>query len=529
MSADRNMINFFSFVTAKPWRANLCAMALGAMLTLAFAPFQVFPLAILSLAGLLTLWLNTDRWRAFRLGWWFGIGLFTTGTYWTYISIHDIGDVPVAFSVIISGALIAFMATYPAFVGYCLNRFYPTNTDIKLRFVFPAIWTLSEWLRSNVLSGFPWLLVGYSQTVSPLKAWAPIFSVYGVTFVVALISGTLVNAFFKYRRSEYFQLYVNLMFIAAIWVASAYFAHRTYTQPEGQPIKVSLVQGNIPQTLKWSPEHVSLSLDTYAELTEPLWGKSKLIIWPEAAVPLSLQNAQNFIQMLDEKAKKSGANLYLGIPIQASDGEGYYNAIATLGDKHQAYFKRRLVPFGEFIPVPGIFSQFFDFLHVPLASMMSGKGQQDPFTLGKVEILPSICYEIAYAELMFTRNKNIGVLLTVTNDAWFGKSIAQAQHLQMGVMRALELQRPLLFASNDGITAIIDPDGTVQKAAPTHQAYVLQGQVQPMVGLTPWMMTGLDPLTMYMLFLLFLARRAEKKANKQQPPIQTTEKGLPQT
>lgn len=524
------MTNFLSFVTAKAWRVNLCAVLLGALLTLAFAPFEVFPFAVLSLAGLLALWINTDRWRAFRLGWLFGVGLFSTGTYWTYISIHDIGDVPAVFAALISGALIAGMALYPALVGYCLSRFFPTHTNMKLRYAFPVLWTLGEYLRSTFLSGFPWLLVGYSQTYSPLKGWAPLFSVFGVTFLVALTSGALVNAVLKFRESQFFGAYLNLMTITLIWIAGALLNLHAYTQPEGNPIKVGLVQGNIAQTIKWSPEHVNLSLDTYANLTEPLWGKNKLIIWPEAAVPLSLQSAEDYIQMLEEKAKQTGTTLFLGIPIQSSDGSGYYNAIATLGDSRQFYLKRHLVPFGEYVPVPGVFAKFFDFLHVPLASMMSGNPVQKPLILGDISILTSICYEIAYPELMRYNDKSIGILLTITNDAWFGKSIAQAQHLQMAAMRAIEFQRPLLFASNDGITAIIGPDGNIQKAAPTHQPYVLEGQVQPLVGLTPWMVTGLSPLMLFMLIMLFIATRAEKRAYKLiKQSIETTQKGLTQT
>jgi apolipoprotein N-acyltransferase len=515
---------------AKTWRANLCALLLGGMLTLAFAPFEVFPFAVLSLAGLLGLWLNTDRWRAFRLGWLFGVGLFSTGVYWIYISVHDVGDVPVVFSLIITGALIAVMALYPAFVGYCLSRFFPSTTNLKLRYAFPALWTLGEYLRGSLFSGFPWLLVGYSQTYSPLKGWAPLFSVFGVSLLVAFTSGLLVNVILKLHRKQFYAAYINAFLIFLVWMAGAMFNLQVYTQAEGVPIKVSLVQGNIPQRMKWSPEHVHESLATYANMTESLWGKGKLIIWPEAAVPLPLQSAQGYIEALDTKAKQTGTDLFIGIPIQTPEGNGYYNAIATLGNSHQVYLKRQLVPFGEYVPVPGVFAKFFDFLHVPLASMMSGSTGHKPLMLGDVKILPAICYEIAYPELMRSSDSKIGLLLTVTNDAWFGESIAQAQHLQMAAMRAIEYQRPLLFVSNDGITAIISANGIIQQAAPTHQAYVLQGQVQPKTGMTPWMATGLNPLILFIIMMLFFARRSEHAARKMaQQSIIITEKGLPQS
>lgn len=525
------MDKILSFVATKPWCGNLCALLLGGLLTLAFAPFEVFPFAVISLAGLLALWLNANRWRAFRLGWLFGVGLFSTGVYWIYISIHDIGNVPIAFSVLITAALIAFMALFPAYVGYFLSRFFPINTDLKIRFAFPAIWTLSEYLRCILFSGFPWLLVGYSQTYSPLKGMAPLFSVFGVTLAVAATSGLLVNAIIHYRRRQYFMAYLHLFAIAALWAASALLNLKVYTEPTGHPIKVSLVQGNIAQTIKWSPEHINLSLERYADMTESLWGNGNLIIWPEAAVPVPLQNAEDYVNKLDEKAQQSNSHLFIGIPIRSNDGEGYYNAIATLGDTHQVYLKRHLVPFGEYVPVPGMFARFFDFLQVPLADMMSGKAKQPLLTVGDVKILPAICYEITYPELMLSSDSKIGLLLTVTNDAWFGKSIAQAQHLQMAAMRAIEYQRPLLFASNDGITAIIGPDGVIQKAAPTHQAYVLQGEVQPRTGITPWMASGSNPILLFIFLLIFIASRSQRKARKKAAAqmIDVNEEGLKQT
>jgi apolipoprotein N-acyltransferase len=245
----------------------------------------------------------------------------------------------------------------------------------------------------------------------------------------------------------------------------------------------------------------------YETLTQPLWGKNKVIIWPEAAIPLAIQDISPFIEAVDKKARAKGTHLILGIPIQANSG--YYNAVVSLGDKYAVYLKRRLVPFGEYMPMPSLLSPLFSIMHFPMSNIVPGRYSQPPFIINGTKILVSICYEIAFPELITVRDQTIGMLLTVTNDAWFGKSAAQAQHLQIAAMRAVEMRRPLLFVSNNGITAIINADGLVISAAPPRKSFVLNGLVQPTVGLTPWQRLGFDPLLLILLCLLLVAIRSK--------------------
>lgn len=490
---------------------DLAALLLGIMLTFAFAPYDIFPLAIVAPAGLLALWLNTTPKRAAWLGFLFGLGLFGAGVYWVFHSIHVIGEVPTLLAGVITAGMIAYLALYPAIVGYLTNRYFPVVNTAKLVCAFPAIWVASEWLRSWFLTGFPWLLIGYSQTNSPLKGYAPILSVYGVSLAVLMSSALIVNAVVEWRQKAYRYAYFNLLAWVLIWVAGGLFSLIPWTRPEGNSIPVSLVQGNIAQTIKWSPEHLQQSFERYTELTQPLWAKDKLIIWPETAIPLPLQNAAGFIQTMDEKAKASGSHLILGIPIRA-ENIGFYNAIVTLGSDKKVYIKRRLVPFGEYTPFSNLLSNVLKFMNLPMSDMVPGKINQGPLIIGNLKILPSICYEIAYPELLKTQDSTINLMLTVTNDAWFGDSSAQAQHLQMAEMRSIEFGRPALFVSNDGITAIIGPDGKIEAAAPQREVFVLNGTVQPTIGLTPWMKNGIDPILFILIFLLGTAVHSNMKA-----------------
>ena len=486
----------------------LAALLSGASLTLAFAPFEIYPLAILAPAALLALWLNTSAKKAFSLGFLFGLGFFGTGVYWVFISIHDYGHAPALLAGALTVGLVSLLALFPGFAGYLTSRYFPKTNTPKLIYAFPTIWVTTEWLRGWVATGFPWLLVGYSQTSSPLSGYAPLLSVYGVSLAVTLTSGLLLNAILQFRKQHYRATYLNLFAIVCLFTLGGLSSLIPWTEPTGKPLAVSLVQGNIPQSIKWSPDYADLSLNRYETLTAPLWGKSQLIVWPEAAIPVPLQDVKPYINALNQKAVKTDSHLLLGIPIPDANTHRYYNAIVSLGNTPGRYLKQHLVPFGEYTPFQQLSSRLFHFLDIPMSEMAAGQSQQPLLAANQVYILPFICYEIAYTALAQTNNPNVGLLLTVTNDAWFGNSSAQAQHLQIAQMRAIELRRPLLFASNNGLTAAIGPKGTIEAAAPAHVTFVLNAAVQPMTGMTPFMRNGLDPLAFIFICLIVIARRA---------------------
>ena len=494
----------------------LLAAILGIALMFAFAPFEIFPLAVLAPAGLCALIYNASPRRSFWLGFAFGAGFFGSGVYWIFISISRYGDVPAFFTILITAVFIAILSLFPAITCSFTNRHFTANTHTKIVYAFPALWVLSEWIRSWFFTGFPWLILGYSQTHSPLKGFAPIFSVYGISLALMVTSSLLVCGIKALRRNAYSTVYLNIFIITVIWVTGGLLSYIPWTQAVDKPVSVSLVQGNIPQSLKWDADSVELSLNSYRELTAPLWGQSDIIIWPEMAIPLPLSVAKDFVGDLSELATTHHSALIFGIPVQTAQEDGYYNALMAVGKDKGTYIKRQLVPFGEFVPMENIFARAFDFLDVPMSSLKSGPHHQPPLQVGNLTILPFICYEIAYPELARSIDPNINLLLTVTNDAWFGESTAQAQHLQMAAMRSIEMARPGLFVSNDGITAIINTKGHIDKAAPTHTAFVLKGEVQAYKGLTPWMRNGIDPLLIIIAVMLFASYRHTHQAKRQQ-------------
>lgn len=492
---------------------DILALLAGAILTLSFAPFNIFPLAILSGALLLNVWLNSSTQRAFWRGWLFGVGLFSTGVYWVYISIHTYGGTNVFAATLITALLIAYISFFPALAGYLLNRFFPTNNNAKILLAFPAIWVFTEWVRSWLFTGFPWLLVGYSQMTSPLRGYAPIASVFGISLAVLFCSGLVLKIILEIKQKNYPQVYKFSVVLLLIWIIGGTLSLIAWTKPINKPIQISMVQGNIAQELKWSPEHVQPTLDHYEELTNSHWN-SPIVIWPESAIPVPLQMATDFVESMAKLAYSHQTTFISGIPIKDENSDSYYNAVIAIGAGQGLYLKHRLVPFGEFIPFRKIFGRLFDLMQVPMSNFISGEGHPDPILSNGLKIAAFICYEIAYPEQVLWRQGDMNMILTISNDAWFGHSIAQAQHLQMAGMRALEMGRPVLFVSNDGITAFINAKGKIQSRAPAHEPYVLTDTIQATAGTTPWQRFGMDPVFIIIISFLGVAaiRRNEKDA-----------------
>lgn len=488
---------------------NALALLAGVLLTLACAPFNIFPLAIISAAIILVLWLDVPREIAFQRGFFYGIGLFGSGVYWLYISMHTYAYLPAAAAGALTSVAVALLALFPALKGWLLNRYFPRTNTTKILCAFPAIWVFIDWIRSWVFSGFPWLYIGYSQTLSPLKGYAPLFSVFGVSMATVLTSALIVNAYRAFKQNNRKNGYLSIAACALIWVAGGILSTVTWTKPDGRPIQISMVQANIPQQLKWLPEQVEPTLKQYKDLSASHWQNSEVIIWPEGAIPAPLSYVEDFVNEMADIAKQHHAQLITGIPIKNPENNRYFNGVISVGESTSGfYLKRRLVPFGEFIPMQNWFGRIFDILHVPMSDMTASYNFTDPLTLSHgIKMITFICYEIAFPEQVRYTLKKFGIILTVTNDAWYGHSIAQAQHLQMAQMRAIENGRPVLFATNNGLTASISPTGKILSAAPPFEATVLTTLVQPYTGNTPWQRRGMDPILLIITTFLYRAYR----------------------
>jgi apolipoprotein N-acyltransferase len=469
------------------WPGEAAAAALGGLTVLAFAPYGFYLLPLFTLAGLLWLIAPFGWRRAAWRGFVFGAGEFLCGVHWIYISLHDMGGVPplpAAFMVLV---MTTIMALY--FAAACAMTAAWGRGSWRALLVFPAAWTLMEWLRGWFLTGFPWLNLGYSQVDSALAGYAPYLAGFGVAFVVVLGAGLLLTALesASWRRAA-----LPAAGLVALWLAGWGLGAVRWTHPAGAPLPVTLIQGDVPQDQKWEPEAFIPTLHLYRKLTDQNWD-SKLIIWPEAAVPAYQDEVQiDFLDPLEADARSHGTDIVLGVPTY--DGENYYNSVISLGSHDGTYNKRQLVPFGEnFEFLPLWVKHILRDAELPYSSFSPGAAEQPLLKAAGYEVGTSICYEDAYGEEIRRALPGAAFLINVSNDGWFGDSIALPQHLEIARLRAIEAGRWLLRTTNTGITAIVDDRGRVRATAPTDQVYVLKGEIQPLAGATPVALWGDGP------------------------------------
>ncbi|HJS92086.1 MAG TPA: apolipoprotein N-acyltransferase [Steroidobacteraceae bacterium] len=461
------------------------AFGAGALLACAFAPLQWWPLAILCPAALMGLWEGAAPRDAAWSGFWFSFGTFLAGTYWLYVSIHDLGRAPVSLTVALMLGLIGIMALYNALIGYAVARWLPRAGAWRWLIGMPAAWLLIEWWRGWFLSGFSWLSLGYSQTDTWLGRFAPLAGVYGVSLVLLVSAGALVALL---RGNARVRLIAGLTLIAP-WAVGAALGPVRWTRPAGAPVSVAVIQADIPQDEKWQAAYEDKILERYRKMTESALG-TKLIVWPEAALPAPANNLLPYIALVDRETQARGSSLVMGVVRASEDGERYYDAILALGNQASWYAKDHLVPFAEFFPVPHFVRNWLRLMSLPYESFSRGGTHQSPLPVAGLELGPTVCYEVGYGSYMLRMLPKANALVNVTNDAWFGHSTARYEQFQMARMRALEEGRSMIVATNDGISAVIGPDGKVLASAPPFEPYVLKSSVTPMAGLTPFARVG---------------------------------------
>ncbi len=483
------------------------AVPLGALHSLAFAPTACWPLGLLCLAALFAAWDGAPPKRAAAIGFGFGAGLFLAGTYWLYTSIHTIGEAPLAIAVVLMLGLVALMASYTALLGALVARFAPPAGPWRWLAVLPAGWVLAEWLRGWVLSGFPWLAVGYSQIDTPLAGLAPIVGIYGVSLATAVSAGALLAAVHATTRTRV----ALAALLLVLWGGAAALARVDWTHPVGAPLSVALVQGATAQDTKWEEAGRLRAREVYGRLTGEAIG-ARLIVWPEAALPELYHEAVPFLAPIYRAARAHGSDLLLGQVRYDTKSERFRNGLVALSDDEQWYYKRRLVPFGEFFPVPAFVRGWMAKMSLGYVDFLPGDAAQPPLRAAGQTIAATICYEDAYAVEQLAYLGEATLLVNVSNDAWFGDSTAPHQHLQITRMRALEAGRWLMRATNNGISAVIDPHGRVTARSAQFQAVVLRAEVVPYAGLTPYARLRNWPVLGGALALLAAAALARRRA-----------------
>lgn len=479
----------------------LIALLAGVVAVFGFAPFGLFPLPVLSLAVLFWLWSRAERpAQAAWLGFAFGMGLFCAGIGWIYVALHIYGYMHPLLAGLATALFAAVNATLPAAAGYAAGWIKRKITPsplagegggeggyLNLLLIMPAIWTLAEWLRGLLFTGFPWLSMGYSQVpTSPLAGYAPLLGVFGVSLILAASAGLLL-VLWNVRWSRPGKIAAVTLF--GLWICGAALSLVGWTQPQGEPLKVSLLQGNIAQDAKFDEERLIDTLETYRRLAEGT--DARLIVLPETALPLLRDNVPDTYEfILGNHARRNGGDILIGA-FEKEDGN-YYNSIYSLGSSDtQHYRKNHLVPFGEFIPLRSMLGWLInEVLQIPMGDQTSGGANQPPLAVAGQKVAVNICYEDAFGEEIIHALPEATLLVNVTNDAWYGESHAAMQHNQLSQMRALETGRMVLRATNTGVTSVIDKDGRILDMLPQFEEGVLTAEVQGYEGSTLFVWWG---------------------------------------
>jgi apolipoprotein N-acyltransferase len=491
---------------------NYAALSLaGALFPLSLAPFSLWPVALFSIAVLFTLLQNQSPQAAFKRAALFGAGLYLAGASWVYISMYVHGDVSMVFAIfgtLFFCLLMAVLFGLPFTLTALLPQ-SPTHWILAL----PAIWVIGEWFRSWIFTGFPWLYAGYSHTDTWLNGWAPLGGVLLLSYLTAL--GAAVVAQLLQRQ---FSTMVGLSgaFVLTAFVGGAKLQTIDWTQAVDQQLSVALVQPNVDQKDKWAPLERNKILRQLLEQSEDHWG-TDIIVWPEGAIPALYSDAKGFLQVVGERAAQQGTALITGMPTNNNPPGLYYNSMLVVGDGSGQYNKTRLVPFGEYVPFEALIRGLNNFFDLPMSSFSLGADNQLPLLAKQQQIATAICYEITYPDLVARNTRNATVMLTVSNDAWFGDSIAPQQHMQMARMRAIENGKPLLRGTNNGITGLVDYRGEVYKQLDQFSTGVLSGTLTPRAGSTPFSRLMSWPIVSFSLAIiatLLTARHRARKTNK---------------
>ena len=492
-----------------PFVARLLLAALcGSLLPLAFAPFFIWPLAIV-LPALLFFLVEPQagRQRVFILGWLFGIGYFGFGVYWTYNSLHDFGNASPIVAGTLSALLIAVMAIFPALTVSAWIYLKRRIGDRSI-WALPLLWFCFEWAKGWFLTGLPWLSLGYSQTESPLGGFAPIVGVYGVGAICVLLAVALLRIL-KARSYRLISLWVIILGFG-LGLQSI-----EWTEQLDSPIKITIVQGNIPQEVKWQYQQRQNIFNTYWRETSQHWD-SDLIVWPETALPGRSEDlAQTVLKSMSEKAVEQGSSILTGIVVSESANEIYYNSMLLLGTNQGLYHKRHLVAFGEYFPLRRLLDFMRGMIDIPYSDLSSGSLDQPQMVVGNLVLGVSICFEDVFSREIMLAMPEANILVNASNDAWFGDSLAPHQHLQIAQMRALETGRALVRSTNTGVSAFIDHQGRIISQSTQFKTESITQSVHGRTGNTPFYYFSRvqDWLALLMLgaFIVFMFRsRAQK-------------------
>lgn len=491
----------------RPWMDGAVAIA-GCVYPLGFAPFEYRVVTWLSLLILFMSFQGVSAKRAALRGWLWGLGAFLVGVYWVYNSMHDFGGAPPIAAAIFTLIFAMYLAIYPALTGGVWSRFYADKPFWAAGLALGLLWGLCEWLRAWVLTGFPWLMSGYSLMDTPLAAYMPVIGSFGISALAAVVVGYMALAIIKPKKSRVGLTLINSIILL---LGGALLSHVSWQSTNAKTLDVVLVQGNVPQEVKLRSEYLNVSLEAYYELSRDHFD-ADLIIWPETAMPTYRYALQGFLNKVAKDTADKPATVFTGIFSRAENGRDYYNAMLEIGGEWQEYRKHQLVPFGEYMPVRWVMQIFSAFVDIPKSDMASAPLATQPLKLAGANIATSICYEMAYPDVLRAQIGEADLMVNTSNDAWFGDSFAAHQHLEMARVRAKEFAKPIARATNNGITVFIDESGVVLNKSEQFVPLVLRSKLSLGSNNSIYTQFGQIRLVgalLVLLILLFFAYRSD--------------------
>lgn len=481
-----------------PQKKHAIAFGLGLLGVFSFAPLNFPPVIIASLAGLFLLWLEAEnRSAGFKIGLWFGLGFFGLGVSWLFSSIYVYSGVLLPLAILMTLIFILFLSLFIAFSGWVAQYFKDSKRPgLVLTVLFPAVWVGGEILRSSILGGYPFLLVGNSHIETWLAGYAPVFGVWGMSWAIAMSAGLLLWLF---KNRSWFVASITL---SLLWSVGGLLQGVEWVKPIDKPVDIALLQGNIPQEKKWLQSEFMPTLKSYVSMTKSNMD-ADVIVWPETAIPAYYDVVERgALNSFIKDAQLLNTDILVGTIAGDRGSDNYYNALINLHRPADRYYKSHLVPFSEFFPLNDAFAYVSSLFDIPYATFTAGDEDQAPLMLGGQLAGLSICYETAFGDEMARQLPDAKYFITVSNDAWFAHTFEPAQQLQEVQMRALELGREIARSTNTGLSAIVDIKGKIKQQIPAYETGVLRGKVQPYEGMTFYAEWGKLPV-LFMLFSIF--------------------------
>ena len=459
----------------------------GLFLPLGFEPFGLWGLTLVSLALLIFLLENLDKKQSFKVCFTFGLGYWLSGISWVYVSIHYHGNQDFLSSSLITLLFIICLSVYTGMVGL-LYHYLSIAKNYNEMVIFPVCWFAIEIIRSSLFTGFPWLLIGTTLSGSILDGWISVIGSQGNTLILATLSGSLVVVYRNIKSTK--PLFFSSLVVLTIIFSSIFIKSIHWTTPY-QEVTASVYQPNLTLEEKWSYEGITKTKNLIEESLKNST-RSELIIFPETALIQTEKVMEEWLSKINEEANSKEVSLLTGIMARNEaeiTNNQMRNRIIGLGKATGSYDKIKLVPFGEFIPFEGIIGNLLDFMGLNITSTLPGN-QYNLIESGDLKIAPSICYEIAFGNLVNNTAKQANILVTISNDTWFGESIGPVQHLQIAVDRALEHQKPVLRSTNSGFSAIIDNKGNIIAKSGFFEEDRVKSTLMTYSGHTPYASLG---------------------------------------